>query len=65
MTWHFNSVVFLAMGVFALAMGVFCKEFYTGTIARQSKRRIQTWFGRLWFLGLAAWVLYMAAASWK
>ena len=65
MTTHLTSIVLFAMGIFALVIGVRSNEFYTGAIARQSKRRIPTWLGRAWFLGFAAVAFYMGVVNWK
>jgi hypothetical protein len=65
MTTHLTSIVLFAMGIFALVVGVLSGEFYTGAIARQSKRRVPTWFGRAWFLAFAAVAFYMGVVNWK
>jgi hypothetical protein len=62
---HLTSIVLLAMGIFALVGGIQSGEFYTGAIARQSKRRIPTWLGKAWFLGFAAVGFYIGVVNWK
>jgi hypothetical protein len=65
MTTHLTSIVLFAMGIFALVIGVRSDRFYTGAIARQSKRRVPKWFGRAWFLVFAAVAFYIGVINWK
>jgi hypothetical protein len=53
----------VAAGFFALVatvFGIFSDDFYASSGAGAQGKRVPKWFGRLWFFGFAAIMLYLS-----
>lgn len=63
---NFDSIVFFLMAAFAIYIGFTAKEFYPGRLAGKPKGKpVPKWFGRLWFLGFSAIMLYEGIRAWR
>jgi amino acid transporter len=59
-TRHFESIICFLMAAFGTFFGVTSGEFRPGALGRNSTGKpLPIWFGRMWFLGFAAIMLYL------
>jgi hypothetical protein len=57
---YFGPIMCFLMAAFGAYVGATAKVFYPGRLGRKSDGKpIPTWFGRVWFLGFAAVMLYL------
>ena len=57
---HLGPILCFVMAAGAAYVGATAKNFYGGGVGRlATKNPTPTWFGRLWFFGFAAVMLYL------
>lgn len=57
---HLEAVLCFLMAGGAAYVGITAKDFYGGGVGRlASKNPTPQWFGRVWFLGFAAVMIYV------